>query len=292
MLFSQRQGITPSLKDLQIEDIDADLRNRLWNVVLNTVLIGFSEGKGARVYGYLPGSNKSSMFNILWSRFFKLPTDTIPTDYDKAKTKLRDWYFASPWFKVYDFIDFVAAELTPQYVPEHFSKVCNSVLESENSAYRLVAGRVSPITSPVEIEEVEESLRLADSFPGVSQHISASVRLFTDRDGPDYRNSIKESISAVESACRALTGEPKATLGDALRVLERESNVHPALKQGMSKLYGYTSDEGGIRHAMLEEPTVTFADAKFMLVACSGFVNYLLGKVAESEIDLPSLPES
>jgi len=29
------------------------------------------------------------------------------------------------------------------------------------------------------------------------------------------------------------------------------------------------------------EPTLDFADAKFMLVACSAFVNYLLAKSAE-----------
>ncbi len=40
------------------------------------------------------------------------------------------------------------------------------------------------------------------------------------------------------------------------------------------KLYGYSSDEDGIRHAILEEKEIGFDEAKFMLVACSGFVNY------------------
>jgi len=44
------------------------------------------------------------------------------------------------------------------------------------------------------------------------------------------------------------------------------------------KLYGYTSDEDGIRHAILNDPELGFAEAKFMVVSCSAFVNYLIAK--------------
>jgi len=45
-------------------------------------------------------------------------------------------------------------------------------------------------------------------------------------------------------------------------------------------LYGYTSDSGGIRHALSDEDvTPTFEDAKFMLVSCSAFINYLKAKM-------------
>lgn len=37
----------------------------------------------------------------------------------------------------------------------------------------------------------------------------------------------------------------------------------------------YTSDEGGIRHAMLEEPNIGYDEAKYMAVACSAFVNFI-----------------
>lgn len=42
--------------------------------------------------------------------------------------------------------------------------------------------------------------------------------------------------------------------------------------------YGYASDETGIRHAgKIGELNSNFDEAKFMLVACAGFVNYLKG---------------
>jgi hypothetical protein len=45
---------------------------------------------------------------------------------------------------------------------------------------------------------------------------------------------------------------------------------------GAATLYGYTSDEGGVRRAILESKTVGFTEAKFMLVTCPAFVNFVL----------------
>jgi hypothetical protein len=101
----------------------------------------------------------------------------------------------------------------------------------------------------------------------------------SNKENPDYRNSIKESISAVESIAKSITGKPKATLGEALKVLEVSNKLHPALKNSFLSLYGYTSDEGGIRHSMLAEPDLTIADAKFFLLSCASFINYLKSKI-------------
>ena len=77
-----------------------------------------------------------------------------------------------------------------------------------------------------------------------------------------------------------------ATLDHALKVFEEKKAIHPALKKSLSALYGYTSDADGIRHAMLDEPDLTSTDARFMLVACSAFVNYLIGKASESKLKI------
>ena len=121
------------------------------------------------------------------------------------------------------------------------------------------------------IEEAARDSRLA----GVSAHIECALEHYADRENPNYRNSIKESISAVESIARVVSGRDKATLGDALKTIEESGQLHPALKKGFLNLYGYTSDEQGIRHAMLDEPNLTAADARYFLVSCSSFVNYL-----------------
>ena len=113
------------------------------------------------------------------------------------------------------------------------------------------------------------------------------ARLMSDRKSPDYRNSIKESISAVEAICRLITNHKKVTLGQCLKEMEgAKVMLHGALKKAFSNLYGYTSSAAGIRHALMDEPRLSFEDAKFMLVSCSAFINYLVSKAGKARITL------
>jgi hypothetical protein len=102
----------------------------------------------------------------------------------------------------------------------------------------------------------------------------------SDRHSPDYRNSVKEAVSAIEALCQTVTGEPKGTLG---KLLGKIRGLHPAFKEALSKMYGFTSDAEGIRHALLDEPTLTFMDANFFLVQAAAFVNYITGKQADAK---------
>ena len=113
-------------------------------------------------------------------------------------------------------------------------------------------------------------------------HLRRALELLSNRDEPDYRNSIKESISAVEGLVAKTVGADKGTLGQLIKKLEDDIGLHPALRTAFSSLYGYTNDEGGIRHAILESKTIGFEDAKFFLVVCSAFVNYVEAKVASA----------
>jgi hypothetical protein len=110
--------------------------------------------------------------------------------------------------------------------------------------------------------------------------------LLSNRQKPDYRNSIKESISAVEALCRIVGGTPKATLGDALKQIETKVKMHPALREAFGKLYGYTNEAEGIRHSLLDEPNLRLEDARYMVVTCSAFVNYVVSKSIEAGIHL------
>jgi hypothetical protein len=88
------------------------------------------------------------------------------------------------------------------------------------------------------------------------------------------------SLVLANENYNSLTADEKATLGDALKQLEKRGlSIHPCLKTAFSKLYGYTTDQGGIRHAEgMFESNVTFEEAKFMLVSCSAFINYLIAE--------------
>jgi hypothetical protein len=52
------------------------------------------------------------------------------------------------------------------------------------------------------------------------------------------------------------------------------------MKRGFTNLYGYTSDEKGIRHPLIDDADAKAdeTDALFMMGACAAFVSYLINK--------------
>jgi hypothetical protein len=187
---------------------------------------------------------------------------------------------------VYDIIQFIANNYAHSSVNERFMDYCNKILQREVSGYRFIGGVIAPITSEEEVAEIEEALEPKNSLKSVATHLKTALDNLADREAPDYRNSIKESISAVEAICNLIAGTDNATLGDALKIITSKVDMHGALRQSFNNLYGWTSDAQGIRHALLDEPNLDFEDAKFMLVSCSAFINYLKVKSSKAGIEL------
>ena len=280
MRFSQRAGLTPETKLAQRESMDDDLRASLWSL-LSLLYWDKYEAPGSGMYGrsdYVQNSNMHPLMLSLWLHYFKRPTDTIDKYGGDCYGGLRKHFFQAQWYEVYDFVEFVANYGSEATKPK-FIELVNSYLERENSAYRFVGDQVSEITSAEEIDSVEAALSVADEYRGARTHLRTALSLLSDRKSPDFRNSIKESISAVESLARKLAKDDSGTLGAILKELERSKKLHPALRNAFSSLYGYTNDAEGIRHALLEEGSLTKADAKFMLVCCSAFINYALDSI-------------
>jgi hypothetical protein len=276
MRFSEREGITPVRTAFQIDSVDEPLRNGLWNVLQSYIITPMLDGLYRDHWIFL---------NLLWTDHYKLRRDQAPYSDNGYFEYVEERIFEAKWYKIYDFIQFCLDHFPqPQYINDscdlpklkYFCGACNRQLQREMSAWRIVGKQLTRLTSPAEIEAVEAAQALGGSYRAVAIHISAAIRLMSDRKSPDYRNSIKETISAVESVCRIIANDPKATLGDALKKVEKmRIDLHPSLKAALGKLYGYTSDHGGIRHSLLDQSNLDFEDAKFMLVVCSAFINLL-----------------
>ena len=154
----------------------------------------------------------------------------------------------------------------------------NELFEKEFVGYRFVNKYIIAITNKNEIASIETASNTP--YKKVNDFFIKATELMSDRENPDYENSIKESISAVEEICNIILCKP-GTLGASLKKIEDVGVIiHPSLKSAFEKLYGYTSDASGIRHAgQLGGSNATFAEAKFMLVACSAFINYLIDNI-------------
>ena len=233
------------------EDEYINLERFLWTQVLNERESNFSSGRNYHVASTPFIENKS----IQWYEKLDLIEKVI--DYLLKCSSSYDKYY---------YRDVIRA----------FTERLNSDFERLHFAYRIVDNKIVEISSKAEIESIEKAL--TDSPSNIREHLNKALQHYAKRPEGDYRNSIKESISAVEAWCREKTGE--TTLGPALSKLEKKGiTLHPMLKQAFDKLYFYTNDkETGIRHALMDE-TGTYMpnaeEAMFMLVSCSAFINYL-----------------
>ncbi|MEA5553059.1 hypothetical protein VB713_19120 [Anabaena cylindrica UHCC 0172] len=295
--FSQRHGFEPKKDIMQIDSMSNDLRNSLWNVLILSFwkkIETYSQGgyidydrKESSAYQYFETDDIKSLIKILWFSHFKQPFDNLSGIWQRDYQFIKQSFSQYKWYEVYNFLEFIARNYRNDDMLENFINLCNHVFERELSGYRFIGSTITPITSETEIQTIEQALAYQDKFAPVSNHINTALIYLSRKENPDYRNSIKESISAVESICCLIANDNKATLGKALNTLEKEPifDLHPALSGAFSKLYGYTSDANGIRHALLDESDLDFEDAKFMLVSCSAFINYLKGKAIKAGID-------
>lgn len=278
MKFSQRIGKRPIKAELEKEELSSELRNTLWTIVRELIIDSLSNKMEFDNYGHRESYSKlTKYFRNLWIYFYKRPIDNLSISYGcvgrEAITEVREWFFKADWDFVFDFIEFSSTYNT------EFQNICNKFLRREMSAYRFVDGVLVEINSKEEVIEIQTALSNTNKYDSVQTHIKRAIELFSDRKKPDYRNSIKESISAVESLSKIIIGDDKTTLGQALKVIEKEHKIPGSLKTAFSALYGYTSDEGGIRHNLLEKGMkVEIEEARFMLVTCSAFINYLIAK--------------
>lgn len=272
MKFSERNWYKKIKEIIQKEDIDDDLQNDLWNIFIKY----FKKRKANRriVIHYIYQWDK------IWTTFFKNRIDESPKGYEAFKSYIKTWLTWAEWYEIYDFYEFI----TNNYSYSEGSKTklleeINQALKINLSAYRLIDWNIVEINSEEEIKSIEESLEINDIYNPVKTHIRRSLELLSDKKSPDYRNSIKESISAVESLACIITWNKNATLWQALKEIKKNHRLHWSLEEAFQKLYWYTSDEEWIRHKLLEKNELEYEDAMFMLVTCSSFTNLLITKL-------------
>ena len=277
--FSDRNMIKPENKEIQLNNFDERTRTQLMNTINKLY---------NRIYDYEYGwSNSQYFLQFVLNDIYSEPVDysgnisqysvlnminntIMNAEYDDVLTLIE---------AIINYLESFRVNHCNNSVENELYRIVNEVFEREYIGYRFLDSKIVPITDELEIETIKHSLDT--SVDGIKEHIVKANRLLSDRNKPDYENSIKESISAVEAMCQIIIGKNgrEATLGNMLEKLDENGmNIHPALKEAFKKIYGFTSDAKGIRHAgkIGDEPS-TFDEAKFMLVSCCAFINYLKG---------------
>lgn len=286
--FAERIGKRAPKTLIQTEELDRETRTALWNVLV-TFKDAFQELSHTSPSF---ASTETRIMTALWTRHFNRARDEKRGDYQVWQL-MKERTLSSEWFDALDLIEaFVrhfyryASETLGigSEVPAFAIKKFNTVFEEQLVGYRFIGTEITPITEARDMEAVEEALDQLGPHSGAQQHLEQAVESLSNRTNPNYAHSISESIKAVEGVVQKLTNT-KAPLGEGLNKLEKVGlEIHPALKEAWRRMYGWTSDDKGIRHAASEAANVDQSLAKYMLIACSAFVSYLIEEASKKDL--------
>ncbi len=277
LTFKQAEGIEPLPSQLKLREVSPKLRAALWNLIHGHLQDHTKRGEYSHDHIVKPWSTILKEVHVyhrhrMADEFSARASVLIP--------ETRVIFERGDYAKIFGWLEFV---LKHPSCPINFPQEIEGTLQYCRAAYRVIDGKViCPIASDTEHSTIVQAFAdlAANQFNGARAHLRNAASHLT---AGAYADSVRESIHAVEAVGRTL--DPTAdVLSKALAKLEQKISIHPAMKKGFTSLYAYTSDEKGIRHALLDDSAakVDETDALFMLGACAAFVSYLVNKARSS----------
>ena len=274
LTFSQVQGYEELPALLKLEELPSEARTQIWNIFY--IFINDTKTPFANV-----GADWRDILFAKYVRLDELPVDEWDDSFEYHRRTLRYSIENLLFSQVFDLIQFV---IRHAMCPPEFINAMKRTFAYCRLAYTIDTGKpptIIPAVTEAEGNSIVESLQVLrrGGLGASASHLRNAAECINNND---WAGSTRESIHAVESVARQLAPESPDSLRGALASLEKGQTLHPALKEAFNKLYGYTSDEQGIRHALLDRSTaeVDMDEAVFMLGACASFASYLWRKHA------------
>lgn len=273
--FSQKYGYEARPKPMQLEELSNGLRQELWNLSRRLLLEISSE----HMHRYFAADARKFVEQVLASLMNCLEED-VDTEhkvvFDNFKKIILHWDF----HRVLSFVELIVND---KFIPESFAKDMEGLFVKHAAAYRLDTSKIPyqffPCASKEQGDAIQRDIaalrendmnNAANHFRDAAGHINAQ----------QYPHSISDSIMAVESVTRQISPKEN-TLGKALGALKKSELItNEQLIEGFKKLYAYSNEEEGIRHALVfqNESDPGLDEAVFMFGACASFCAYIVSK--------------
>jgi hypothetical protein len=231
--FSERLGFVPMKVDLGVRDMPVSLQNGLWDATKLFYLdgdlefFGGGEVKLKRQLRYIA--------DRLWFDFFRDSLDNSPRRAHELIRGVKQHFYSANFYMPYDLIEYMANldEKEADHVDfDSYTKFCNNILERERSPFRFAGRSLVQVTSEEGRAAIEDAVT-QDISVAVSRHIKRAAELYSDPTAPDYRNSVKEAISAVEAAVRFVSGRKSVGVEKPLQSVMDDFVVHKAMRVGL-----------------------------------------------------------
>ena len=186
------------------------------------------------------------------------------------------------WFFFYDAVEIVAEILLRNdnigrainsYSYAKYAYDANAMFVNSGIGWHLDNAGLPQRKLTEERAVAEAQLQAIELHSPAKVHLAKAALMLKQRPC-DSANSIKESVSAIESFGRK--AYPHAsTLGDVLKELRTKSAAPPLLLAAIEKVYAFACAEPGVRHGNADGERVGRADAEFTYVMAMSSITYL-----------------
>lgn len=258
--FRQAEGIDELPRQLRKDEITPRLRSAVWNAFYREIVDGFGD------YGVV--YTNSRIYGICqdWHSQIEYGNDdefNVHDTYEKIMHNLKEGAYV-------DFYEAVQFLIRSDRISHDASDLIISALDENQAAYRIIQQTLVPVGSEEEYRAFVGAIDILKDagMSGASLHLTQAASALS---GGRWADAVREATHAVESVARSIAGTKDVAA--ALNKIAEQVHIHKAMIEAFKKLYGYASDEKGVRHAMLKD-----GDAKVteeMRCLCWGHVRLL-----------------
>lgn len=230
------------------------------------------------------------------------------SDLNAAKSHAESILQDLEWDKVYDFCErlyshlasSVGYEWNNEYqettskaeVQTYIAEELQRIFIEESLAFEFSSGKVSRRGRKHTVEVTTRAqMVLGDPKLGSARrHYEKAMGFFRHPSKPDYENSVKEAVCAVEAAGKVLFPSAQAaTLGDLAKWFGKTSEVSipKALVQTITGTYGYRNGGDGVGHGGSSGGVATVEVTEYILAVCASQIIYFVDLANSQDADIP-----
>lgn len=256
---------------------------------------------------YIIGSDNATSWNNLLNGMYRSARIIQSSDNWPSYQEELKWLLSSTeWSKIFNSCERVYSRLlvevsdlkdqriiaTKQEVEKYFTEEMNILLFEENFDYKFKNGqfeRAGRLQTQKSIKRMGAVLS-SSSLSIVRQHYIKAVKFFNNIEDPDYKNSIKESLCALELCIELTTGKP-ASKNFTRSIKELEGNgklqIPPQIAESIIKVFAYRGGGQGVAHAAPNGSKTTKLEAELILNITAAYITYIVDLFPENIEEVP-----
>ncbi len=187
------------------------------------------------------------------------------------------------WWQLYDILQQLSQLISKKWGEEYsvdFSNRINEILSREGIPWKMENSEIVRTLSPPIQEQIREAhvLLTNPKFEGPDEQFQKAIDCLNQRPELDEENCVKDAVGALEAVANIIAGTTGVQLNNLLNQEPFRSDIHPAIRQSIEKIYAYRGAAPGVGHGRVGPSVVGTAEAIWVLATTAATIIYFISK--------------